>query len=179
VDSEFISRLFDRICREKIDKTFIMDIRFDTVVKYPALLEKMASAGLKVVICGFESFRQKELELYNKSASAHLIRDAIRIFDANGILVRGNYVVPPEYQAEDFEALAAYAASYPVVYAGYTILTPMPGTLFYESVREKITDRDLAKYNFFNAVLKTVLPIEKFYEQVGALWMIKKGNDVI
>jgi hypothetical protein len=40
-------------------------------------------------------------------------------------------------------------------------------------------DRDLAKYNMFNCVLKTALPLEKFYENVGRLWMIKKGEEVI
>lgn len=179
VNEIFIRRLFDRIQEERIRKTFIMDIRFDTVVRHPALIETMAKNGLKVVICGFESFRQKELERYNKSASAHLIREAVGIFDANGILVRGNYVVPPDYTLDDFKALAEYAASFPVVYAGYTILTPMPKTPLYASMRDQIIDCDLAKYNFFNCVLKTTLPLEKFYEQAGALWAVKKGGDVI
>ena len=43
----------------------------------------------------------------------------------------------------------------------------------------QIVDHDLSKYNFFNCVLETKLPLEKFYESVGRLWMIKKGTDVI
>ena len=94
-------------------------------------------------------------------------------------MLRGNYVVPNDYSEDDFKALSDYAATHPVVYAGYTILTPMPGTVFYKEISDDIIDHDLLKYNFFNCVLKTKLPLEKFYENVGKLWLIKKGTDVI
>lgn len=179
VNTEFINNLFDRISEEQIKKEYIMDIRFDTVVKYPHLIEKMAKAGLKVVICGFESFRQEELEKFNKSSSASLIEEAIKIFDDNNIMVRGNYVIQPDYTKEDFEAISDYALSHKVVYAGYTILTPMPGTQLYEDLYPEIIDHNLDKYNFFNCVLKTTMPLEEFYRNVGKLWMIKRGEDVI
>ncbi len=179
VNASFIHRLFDRILEEQIRKEYVMDIRFDTVVQYPELIEKMAGAGLKVVICGFESFRQHELERYGKKASARQISEAIRIFDMNGIQVRGNYVVPPDYGDDDFKALEEYAASHKVVYAGYTILTPMPGTQLYKQNLHDIIDYNLARYNFFNCVMRTTLPLEEFYHRVGRLWVIKKGTDVI
>ena len=61
----------------------------------------------------------------------------------------------------------------------YMILTPMPGTVLYRQVKDRIVDHDLSKYNFFNSVMKTAMPAEKFYESVGALWKIKLGRDVI
>jgi radical SAM superfamily enzyme YgiQ (UPF0313 family) len=179
VNVPFIEKLLDRIMEEGIEKEYVMDIRFDTTVKYPHLIEKLAKAGLKVVICGFESFRDEELKKYKKDSSASLISEAIDIFDCNGIMLRGNYVVPNDYTEDDFKAMSDYASSHRVVYAGYTILTPMPGTVFYKEVKDQIIDFDLLKYNFFNSVLKTTLPLEKFYENVGKLWLIKKGKDVI
>lgn len=179
VDVSVIDKLFDRIQQEGIKKDFVMDIRTDTAVKYPKLIEKLAKGGLKVVICGFESFREEELKRYNKSSDAKLIHEAIEIFHQNDIMLRGNYVIPNDYDESDFNALSDYTNSHKVTYAGYTILTPMPGTPFYEEVKDQIIDFDLSKYNFFNSVLKTKLPLEKFYENVGKLWLIKKGTDVI
>ena len=179
VNVNFINKLFDRIIEEGIEKFFIMDIRVDTAVKYPKLIEKLAKAGLKVVICGFESFKEDELKQYNKGFSASLIKEAINVFHNNDIMIRGNYVIPNNYDEDDFKALSEYANSHKVVYAGYTILTPMPGTAFYNQVKAQIIDFDLTKYNFFNSVLKTKLPVEKFYENVGKLWLIKDGTDVI
>jgi radical SAM superfamily enzyme YgiQ (UPF0313 family) len=179
VDVRFIDRLFDRILEEGISKKYVMDIRPDTAVKYPKLIEKLAKAGLKVVICGFESFRDAELEGYNKKSSAKNIERSIEVFHQNDIMIRGNYIVQPDYTEDDFIALSEYAGSHKVVYAGYTILTPMPGTVLYREVKDQIIDFDLMKYNFFNCVLPTEMPPEKFYESVGGLWKIKLGKDVI
>ena len=55
----------------------------------------------------------------------------------------------------------------------------MPGTVLYGEMKDRIVDHDLSKYNFFNCVLETRLPLEKFYENVGKLWKIKIGEDVI
>jgi hypothetical protein len=71
-----------------------------------------------------------------------------------------------------------FADAQRVTYAGYTVLTPMPGTELHASLKDSIVDFDLRKYNFFNCVLKTKLPIDKFHEKVGALWLIKKGDEV-
>jgi radical SAM superfamily enzyme YgiQ (UPF0313 family) len=179
VNIDFINTLFDRIKEEGINKEYIMDIRADTAVEYPLLIEKLAKAGLKVVICGFESFRDSELKKYNKNSQSDLIHKAIDIFHQNDILLRGNYVVPHDYTEDDFKALGDYANSHRVTYAGYTILTPMPGTVLYMQMKPQIIDHDLSKYNFFNSVVKTALPLEKFYENVGKLWLIKKGEDII
>lgn len=179
VDIPFIDQLFTRIEEEGIKKEYIMDIRADTAVKYPWLIDKLARNGLKVVICGFESFREDELESYNKQSSVKYTTDAIEIFHRNNINLRGNYVIPNDYSEDDFRAMADFAGSYKVSYAGYTILTPMPGSVFYEEVKHNIIDFDLSKYNFFNCVLPTKMPLEDFYKNVSDLWLIKKGEDVI
>lgn len=179
VDLSFMNSLFDRILEEKIHKMFVMDIRADVAAEYPGIIEKMAKGGLKVVICGFESYRDEELRRYRKSSPASDIAKAIKVFHDNDIMIRGNYVIPNDYTEDDFRALEDYSASNPVVYAGYTILTPMPGTVFYSHVKHDVIDHDYLKYNFFNSVMKTRLPYEQFHERVGSLWLVKRGKDVI
>jgi len=179
VDEQFMLELFRRIGEEGISKTFIMDIRADIAAHRPDIIEKLAKGGLKVVICGFESFRDEELKKYHKNAPAHDNGLAVKVFQENGIMVRGNYVVPVDYNHDDFKALADYASLNKVVYAGYTILTPMPGTLYHQEVKERITDYDYRKYNFFNAVMRTTLPHDEFHARVASLWLIRQGTDVI
>jgi radical SAM superfamily enzyme YgiQ (UPF0313 family) len=179
VDEAFMLQLFKRIDEEGIRKTFVMDIRADVAAKNPKLIEYLARCGLKVVICGFESFRDEELKKYHKDSPAIHNQEAVQVFEKNGIMVRGNYVIPCDYAPADFDALAEYADRNRVVYAGYTVLTPMPGTIYYQEVKNQIIDHDYRKYNFFNAVLKTTLPHDEFHTRVGSLWLIKKGTDVI
>ena len=94
-------------------------------------------------------------------------------------MLRGNYVIPADYSFDDFKAISEYANSHKVSYAGYTILTPMPGTSYHDEVKDEIIVHDLSKYNFFNCVLPTKLPLTEFYREVGKLWLIKKGKEVI
>lgn len=156
-----------------------MDMRVDAAAEHPELIEKLAEGGLKVVISGFESYRNAELKQYNKSQDAALISRAIDVFHQNGIMLRGNYVIPPDYDEDDFAALRDYAAGHKVAYAGYTILTPMPGTALYDTMKDRIVDPDLRKYNFFNCVLETKLPLETFYRRTADLWSVREGEDVI
>lgn len=179
VNINFIDRLFTRIEEENIRKTYIMDIRADTAAAHPELIAKLARNGLKVVICGFESFREEELNKYDKQSSVDITTKAIEIFHKNGIMLRGNYVIPNDYTDSDFKAMADFTSAYKVAYAGYTILTPMPGSVYYEAVKDRIIDFDLSKYNFFNCVLPTRMPLPDFYRKVADLWLIKKGKDVI
>jgi radical SAM superfamily enzyme YgiQ (UPF0313 family) len=179
VDSQFALRLFDRIEAEGIRKSFVMDVRADTAALAPKLIERLARAGLKVVITGFESFRESELRGYDKKLAAGRIAEAVRVFHQNGIVVRGNYVIPPDYGVEDFTALGEFAAGHSVALSGYTILTPMPGTTLYRARQGEIVDHDLGKYNFFNCVLRPKLPLEQFYERVGELWRIRLGDTVL
>lgn len=179
VDLGFARQLFERIAVEGIRKTFVMDIRADTAANNPDLIALLARGGLRVVITGFESPNREELRRYGKNLKADLIGEAIKVFHDNGVMLRGNYIVRPDYGADEFAVLAEYAARNSVAFAGYTILTPMPGTPFHREVAGEIVDRDLAKYNFFNCVLKTKLPLERFYEQVGALWPIRSGTETI
>ncbi|MEI7463608.1 MAG: hypothetical protein WCK03_04420, partial [Candidatus Taylorbacteria bacterium] len=127
----------------------------------------------------FESFRDEELKKYHKNSPAHDNQQAVRVFEQNDIMVRGNYVIPGDYGIKDFEALAEYADLNRVVYAGYTVLTPMPGTIYHREVKDQIIDYNYRKYNFFNALTRTKLPYEEFHERVARLWLIKKGTDVI
>jgi radical SAM superfamily enzyme YgiQ (UPF0313 family) len=179
VDLGFARRLFERIAAEGITKTFIMDIRADTAARNPGLVALLARGGLRVVITGFESPDREELRRYGKHLKADLIGEAIKVFHDNGVMLRGNYIVRPDYGVDQFAALAEYAARHTVAFAGYTILTPMPGTPFHREVAAEIVDHDLAKYNFFNCVLKTKLPLGRFHEQVGALWPIRLGTETI
>lgn len=179
VDHGFMNQLFDRILEEGIKKTFVMDIRADVAAQHPEIIEKLAKGGLKVVICGFESFRDEELKRYKKDSPAIFNQDAIKVFEQNGIMVRGNYVVPNDYTEADFAALAEYADRNRVVYAGYTVLTPMPGTVYYKQVSDQIIDHNYRKYNFFNSVMRTTLEHDRFHTEIGKLWLIKKGKDVI
>lgn len=181
VSPALFERLFDRIAEEGFRQEYVMDIRADTAAKHPKLIEKMARGGLKVVICGVESPKQDELDQYDKRLDADAIAEAIDVFTANGVQLRANYVVPSTYDEADFDELARFAGRHAAGLAGYTILTPLPGTPYYKTMLDagEICDHDLAKYNFFNCVTRSRMPVEQFYQRVSSLWLLRRGEEVI
>ncbi len=178
-DRAFASRLFDRIIEESIHKDLIMDSRIDTAAHEPALVEKAALAGLKVVICGIESDDRAELDAFRKESDPALVGKAIDAFHRLGIRVRGNYIVQPHFTEDQFKRMEDFAAAHRIDFAGFTIATPMPGTSYHAKMRRKITIRDLSYYNFMNSVFKTAMPEEAFYRRVASMWMVKRGLDVV
>lgn len=179
VDIPWIEALLDRIEARGIRKSYVMDLRLDTAAANPRLIARLVRVGLKVVITGVESPRPEELARYHKELAVDAIREGIRVLHDNGVLLRANYVIDPDWGLDDFAFLADFAGSHATAYAGYTILTPMPGTTLHSRMRDRIADRDLTLYNFFNCVLRTRLPLDRFYEEVGRLWAIRAGDHVI
>lgn len=172
-------RLFEAMAREGLGKTLVMDIRPDTAARRPGLVEKAASAGLRVAICGFESDSAEELRGFAKGTRPSDIERAVEVFHGLGVHVRGNYMVQAHFDEGAFGRMAAFADRHPVSFAGFTVATPMPGTPFHRAVAGRIVEPDLSCYNFFNAVLPTRLGEEAFHRRVAELWMHKKGSDVV
>ena len=50
-----------------------------------------------------------------------------------------------------------------------SVLTPMPGTALYETLKEEIVISDLDYYTFTNAVTRTKMPEELFYRTYAEL----------
>jgi hypothetical protein len=56
-----------------------------------------------------------------------------------------------------------------VDYAGFAVLTPLPGTDFYEDVKHRLLTHDPAYFDFVHTLLPTRLPLEDFYREYTRL----------
>ncbi|GAB6087323.1 B12-binding domain-containing radical SAM protein [Alkaliphilus crotonatoxidans] len=172
-DIRKVSHLFTRIIEEGLNKHFyIADVRTDTVIRYPELIELAAKAGLKVTICGLEATSDEELLKYGKDNTVANIQQALKILNEAGIYVSGNYIIRPDYDEADFERVGRFVEENPIYNSGFTILTPFPGTEQWEELQDEIVIRDYDYYNLTNAVLKTKLPERAFYDRVTALYRL-------
>lgn len=52
--------------------------------------------------------------------------------------VTGNFIVDPDWEEEDFRRLWHFKERLGLYRAGYTILTPLPGTLYFEEAKHRI-----------------------------------------
>lgn len=104
------------------------------------LLGLMRDSGCKMVYCGFESVNEATLEAYNKRQNVQDVRDSIRAFHEYGIHVHGMFVFGADTDdAGIFERTVDFALGRGIDTVQFLILTPAPGTPFYE--RMKAQDR--------------------------------------
>ncbi|MEW6335428.1 MAG: radical SAM protein [Thermodesulfobacteriota bacterium] len=158
-----------KIGERGIRKRFIADVRADTVVRHHELLREWKEAGLHAVVVGFEDIQEQRIGGYNKKYQASIIPRSIELLHEMGLLIVGDFIVPPDYTEADFEALERFIAAEGIQVPVLSVLTPIPGTPLHATMKDRIVVHDLDYYTFTNAVVPTVLPEKVFYEAYSGL----------
>ena len=164
-------RLSELIKKNNIKKKLQMYARADTIVKYKALFEDLAGAGLQFISIGLESFQDKDLDYYNKKTSVAINNQAIHILKELDIHIIALFIVRPEYTVEDFNQLIEYIYDNNLFRPAFPVLTPLPGTELYEETFKifEITNFDF--FDFAHSILPTRLEPKEFYRQLTNLYI--------
>jgi radical SAM superfamily enzyme YgiQ (UPF0313 family) len=173
-DPGHAERLCKAIRKAGIKKHFLADVRSDTVVKYPKLMQQWKDAGLRAVIIGFEEISDENLKKMNKANLAAVNTESISILHDIGITIIGDFIVSPDYNDNDFEKLAGYIRENKIDLPMITVMTPLPGTAMYDEMHPQIIIDDLDYYTLTNAVVPTRLDEQRFYRNYAAL--LKEGH---
>jgi len=102
------------------------------------IFEQMRRAGCKRIFFGIESGDEKVLKEMKKGITPDQARAAVEACVAAGIKAAGFFMVG--YLGETTDSLIRsinFSSSLPLDYVSYTIAYPLPGTGFYERVRER------------------------------------------
>lgn len=152
-------------------KHFMVDACADTVVNHRELFHLWKKAGLRAVVVGFEEINNTLLARWSKKNTVNIIREAISILHDLEISIVGDFIISPDYREKDFQTLARFIEENTVQLPVFTVLTPLPGTPLYQSMKDKIVIHDLDYYTLTNAVTPTRLPEKEFYQSMNELAM--------
>jgi len=155
-----------------IRKDFFGDVRSDTVVRHPDLIQEWKDAGLRTVVIGFEEITDQGLSSMNKANSVAQNREAIRILRAMGITIVGDFIVAPDYGHAQFDQLLGFLDENPIDLPIFTVMTPLPGTALHRALHDQIVNHDLDYYTLSNAVLPTLLDEGEFYRRYAELFLL-------
>ncbi len=160
-----------RMIQERgIKKTFALDIRADAIVEKEDVLREWKKAGLGFAVVGFEEICDDKLNSFNKRYSSQIIPKAVEILHELDIKILGDFIVSPDYTEADFDRLEQYITDQAIELPVFTILTPMPGTPLYQSMKDRVLIHDLDYYTYMNAVVETRLPEDVFYLRFSELY---------
>lgn len=171
INVERMAKVADLIKKEGLRKNYFFMTRSDTVRNRPDVIEKWAGVGLKRVLLGLESPREKDLLNFNKDATVDDNNKAIEILQKNGIEINSMFVITQDYEKRDFENLNAYVKEKGLEMPIFCILTPFPGTITHRKLKDRIILDDYDYWDLLHTVLPTTkLSLREFYMEFAKLF---------
>ena len=93
-------RLLDE---NNIHKTFIIFGRADFIVANPDIIELLNKHGLDAIFVGIESFKQDDLNDFNKKTDVETSQKASEILYKNNVDLYAGAIVGPDWDKQDFK----------------------------------------------------------------------------
>jgi len=171
-----VSRICDLLQEHKLDMTFGALVRADSMARNPEVVKKMCEAGIASFEMGIESPITGDLTSTNKGLNLSFHRKAIQIIRENGGNAGGTLIIGlPDHTEEDIRRFPEYAKEIGLTAAAFGIVTPFPGTKFYEELDKDggIFETDWDKFDEMHSVYKTRHLSKEKIEELATFCMAK------
>jgi len=164
------------LARRGIRKQYTFQARTDTIAKHPELIKQWRDIGLVCVFLGLEKVSGEGLEDLDKRNTVENNEAAIALLKQLGVGFTGNFIADPQWDHAAFAELREYVSERQLFNSSFSVLTPLPGTVLYEEVREQITTDDYERFDLWHTVLPTRLPLNEFYREFAGLWQASAAS---
>jgi radical SAM superfamily enzyme YgiQ (UPF0313 family) len=158
--------------RRGIRKEWILvQSRLDLVARHPELLEAWRPLAREFdVFFGLEAATNEGLTSLVKDATVDHTSLGIDVARRGGYGVTGNFVIDPAWTEGDFERLWAFVERHQLYQAGFTILTPLPGTAYFDEMQPKLRARRWSQYDMHHVLWEPALGVRRFFELYCETW---------
>jgi len=149
-----VFELADRIGRLPKKIQFSIESRIDLMK--PEVLRALRRVGLTTVTVGIETPDAETQRRYRRAAVAEdRQRQFIDTCRRLGVRTVAGFMIGfPDDTEDSIDRVRVYAQRLNPTFANFNIVTPYPGTEFFEQMRDKIADFDFSHYTVYNPVLK-------------------------
>ncbi len=149
----------------------LVQSRTDVVAAHPEVLEAWRPIAQDFdIFFGLEAATNEGLTGLVKDTTVDRTVDAIRIARALGYGVTGNFVIDPDWTESDFEQLWSFVEQHDLSRAGFTILTPLPGTAYFDEARPRLRAVNWSQYDMHHLLWEPRLGTERFFELYCETW---------
>ena len=164
--------LAQELRRRGVHKRWILvQSRVDLVARQSDLLAAWRPIARDFdIFFGLEAATNEGLDGLVKDATIAHTEQAIAVARSLGYGVTGNFVVDPAWDEADFERLWAFVEHYELFQAGFTILTPLPGTAYFEEMRPRLRARRWADFDMHHLLWEPKLGPERFFHLYCESW---------
>ena len=170
---ERILEFCQKLREQGIKKRFLVYGRADFVSKNEDVIKAFGEQGLVAVIVGLESYKNEDLNKYNKRTSILENEEAIRILKKYDIEVYGTLILDMDFSLGDFKNLYKWLKKLGLTFVNLQPLTPLPGTEIYEEYMEHfiISPDEYEKWDLAHLVLRpTKMSLRRYYLEILKLY---------
>jgi radical SAM superfamily enzyme YgiQ (UPF0313 family) len=127
-------QLLERMLSEGLTPYWTAQVRVD-IARDRELLALMKRSNCYILYIGLESVNPATLREFNKRQSVEEIVEAVRIIHEHGIMIHGMFVFGAENDdVSTLRAAADFALRTGIDTVQFMILTPLPGTAYYDQM---------------------------------------------
>jgi radical SAM superfamily enzyme YgiQ (UPF0313 family) len=120
------------------------------------VLRALREVGLTSITVGIETPSEETLKKYHRAPIRDdRQRDFVLLCRSLGIRTVAGFMIGfPEDTEQSIHTVLRYAKSVNPTFANFNVVTPYPGTEFYEQIKSQIATFDTTKYTVYTPVLK-------------------------
>lgn len=153
----------------KINKKFIIFGRADFIVKNPDMIELLSKHGLDAVFVGIESFKQSDLNDFNKKTDVETSEKASEVLYKYNVDLYAGAIVGPDWDKKDFKNFAKWIRSMHIRYVNLQPLVPLPATPIYDDYKDQLLLKreEYEKWDLTHlAIMPTKLTPSQYYFEI-------------
>ena len=172
VDDDFLfsrERILEFCCQldqNNLKKKFLVYGRADFIAHNEDVIKVFKDHGLQAVIVGLESYRNEDLDKYNKKTNIIENEKAIAILNKYDVEVYGTLILPMDFSPKDFQSLYRWLKAQGLIFINLQPLTPLEGTEIYQSyIKDLIIPKEeFEKWDLAHLVLRpSQMTIRRYY----------------
>ena len=154
VDRKKIFQLAELIGKLPRKVQFSIEGRLD--ILKPDILRTLADVGLTSITVGIETPSEDTLRKYHRAPIRDdKQREFVQLCRSLGVRTVAGFMIGfPEDTEESIRYVLRYAKAVNPTFANFNVVTPYPGTEFYEQIKPQIATFDTTKYTVYTPVLK-------------------------
>jgi radical SAM superfamily enzyme YgiQ (UPF0313 family) len=175
VDDNFLvsTERIEEFCRlldeNHIQKQFMIFGRADFIATHEADIALLAKHGLDAVFVGIESFKQSDLDNFNKRTDVQISEKAATVLQKCGVDLYAGIIVGPDWDKNDFKQFTKWIQGIEVRFINLQPLLPFPGTEFYNDYKDQLllNREDYEQWDMTHlAIMPTKLSPSRYYFEI-------------
>jgi anaerobic magnesium-protoporphyrin IX monomethyl ester cyclase len=154
-DRERWEKFLDLLIDQKDELYLLIETRVEDIIRDKDILHKYREAGIIHIYIGAESADHEVLNGLNKGTAFEQNKEALDLLRNTGIVTEASFMIGfPEETHESIKKTIDSAILLNPDIAVFPVVTPMPFTPLYNTVKDRIRVHDLSKYNLVTPIIE-------------------------